>query len=224
MMYRTWRGLRSGVRGRKVIDDWRAEFRGYYRGEGAAGHHVLTRQIRGPEHFKQIPAGECPFGADAMNNDPGRPISVGAFRLHEWAVTNGMYELFAGNHRGNRWRERSEPPKKHPSSGTPDEDRCPAVNVSWYDAWCFSRWVGCRLPGEEEWEQAGRGGQGGRRYWSGDAEEDLARVAWYGGNSGRRTHVVGEKGEVHPFGVFDILGNVWELCQTPRGSYRGAVH
>jgi hypothetical protein len=80
-------------------------------------------------------------------------------------------------------------------------------------AWPFP---GC-LPTEAEWEYACRAGTR-TRYYSGDSEEDLKRVAWYKGNSDRATHPVGQK-EANAFGLYDMLGNVWQRCQDWYGDY-----
>jgi formylglycine-generating enzyme len=63
-----------------------------------------------------------------------------------------------------------------------------------------------RLPTETEWEYACRAATSGPTYGP------LDSIAWHLGNSDDRPHPVGEKAP-NPWGFYDMLGNVWELCQ-----------
>lgn len=77
---------------------------------------------------------------------------------------------------------------------------------------------GFRLPTETEWEYACKAGTTAIRYGA------LNNVAWFKGNSERTTHIVGQK-EPNAWGMYDMLGNVWEWCsdiydETVYGSYR----
>nr|VFJ99263.1 MAG: Sulfatase-modifying factor enzyme 1 [Candidatus Kentron sp. LFY] len=120
----------------------------------------------------------------------------------------------------------------------------PVERVSWKDAQEFLAVINGRMPGldlslpsEAQWEYACRAGTMTALY--NDPMEiigvnnvsGLDTIAWYGGNSGvdfelengkRGTHPVGRK-EPNPWGLYDMLGNVWEWTQDQwHNDYRDA--
>lgn len=157
-----------------------------------------------------IPSGQFTMGSqdgarDGFSDElPAHEVKIAPFYMAVHPVTNEQYARFLAAH-----------PEVAPPGSWGDrqynQPRQPVVGVSWNDAQAYCRWAGLRLPTESEWEYACRAGST-TRFWSGDSEEDLARVGWYQGNSGGRLHSVGEK-PASPFGLYDMHGNVWEWVQ-----------
>src|SRR5262249_39487061 len=99
----------------------------------------------------------------------------------------------------------------------------PVVNVTWDDAQLYVAWLSrmtgktYRLLTEAEGEYAARAGATSR-FPFGDDEAELGKYAWYAPNSDARTHEVGQK-LPNAFGLYDMLGNVWEWTADCYGPY-----
>jgi formylglycine-generating enzyme required for sulfatase activity len=177
------------------------------------------------DQMAELPGGEIELRDDRTKEK--WTVEIEPFLIAKFPVTQGLY---------------FEITKESPS--TFKDNKRPVETVSWKDAvkFCNSLSIkvglkpcysfndgneeitfvqtagGFRLPTEAEWEYACKAGTTGVRY----GELDL--IAWYKGNSEKTTHHVGLK-EPNSWGLYDMLGNVWEWCsdiydETVYGSYR----
>ena len=167
-----------------------------------------------------VPARWIPAGRFAMGSPLSEPdrdsdevqheaVLTRGFFLAETECTQGQWEsVMGGNPSHLKGSER------------------PVEQVSWSEAVEYCRKLTTkqraegllpegwewRLPTEAEWEYAARAGTTGARHGELDA------IAWWSGNSGDQTHPVKQKAP-NAWGMYDMLGNVWEWCADWSGNY-----
>ena len=107
---------------------------------------------------------------------------------------------------------------------------CPVVSVLWEDVQSYITQMNLRgegtysLPTEAQWEYAARAGSttafanGGITGIGCDYDPNLDAIGWYCYNSDFETRAVGQKSP-NAWGLYDMSGNVYELCQDWYGSY-----
>jgi formylglycine-generating enzyme required for sulfatase activity len=172
--------------------------------ERRGGARILAQ--RGGVELVRIPGGRFSMGEDGEAHE----VELASFYLARTPVTNGQYAEYLEVN-----PEVAKPPYwGHWQFNQPQQ---PVAGVSWPEATAYCEWAGLSLPTEAQWEFACRAGTTSN-YYSGDGEEDLARVGWYRGNSGDRLHAVGEL-EPNGFGLYDMHGNAWEWCRDAWGDY-----
>ena len=168
-----------------------------------------------------VPAGTFKMGSDdgSSKEKPVHDLRVEGFYIGKHEVTNRQFKKFVdANPDWRRDRIKRECHDgnylKHWEDETYPADRAdhPVVYVSWFAARAYCKWAEGRLPTEAEWEKACRAGSTGK-YCFGDDEPKLWDYAWYGDNSDRSTHPVGQK-RANEWGLHDMHGNVWEWTNS----------
>lgn len=167
--------------------------------------------------FANIPAGCFQMGRDSNFEEggddelPQHKVCLNAYQMATTEVTQAQWVKIMGNN-PSKFKGRTNPVEK----------------VSWQDAKRFVKRSNqaegtskYRLPSEAQWEYAARAGST-TAYSFGDDKGGLGQTAWYDGNSGDRTHPVGEK-SANKWGLQDMHGNVWEWVEDCyHKNYRGA--
>ncbi len=143
--------------------------------------------------------------------------------MGKFEVTNRQFRLFRRGHDGTEYKDVNL-----------NGDDQPAVYVSWHDAKAFISWLNGKggkrfsLPTEAQWEYACRAGTTTMRYW-GDDERDACAYANVHDDTSKNIFgfkwdhhacndgyaVTAPVGQFKPnnFGLYDMLGNVWEWCE-----------
>jgi sulfatase modifying factor 1 len=188
--------------------------------EGPGVGEAWKDPITGME-FVGIPKGCFQMGSPASEPDrdseeePVHQVCLDGFWMGKYEVTQAQWRKIMGNNPSNF-----------------QGDTRPVERVSWNDVQTFLQTLNkksgknpplplpggeFRLPTEAEWEYAARAGTQTAYSFGNDANQ-LGDYAWYGANSGNRTHPVGQL-KPNGFGLYDMHGNVSEWCQDWYDSY-----
>ena len=150
-----------------------------------------------------------------QNEKPAHSVTLSSFSIGQTEVTQALWKAVMGGY--------------NPSSH--DGNEFPVENVSWNACQVFLRnlneltGLNFRFPSEAEWEFAARGGIFSKGYiYAGS--DSIDNVAWFRQNSfikgtnssSRQIHKVGSKSP-NELGIYDMSGNVCELCNDYYGDY-----
>ncbi len=176
-----------------------------------------------------------------------------AFALAKTEITRGQFAAFvkdSGYSSGNecnvfesgKWEIKSGKNWRDP--GYTQTDSHPMACISWDDAKTYASWLAkksgkpYRLPSEAEWEYAARAGTRTIRYWGDDLNKactyanvtdqtkspsGLVWVKKHECDDGHWFSAPVESYRSNAFGLYDMIGNVWEWTQDCwNGNYSGA--
>jgi formylglycine-generating enzyme required for sulfatase activity len=169
----------------------------------------------------KVPGGRSRIGSapDEPGRDPAegpaREVDLVPFWMARTEVTWEAFAEFFERRERSRVDGITRPSSPYePPNGEMGTGKHSAVGMRWHTAVGYCLWLSkrtgqkFRLPTEAEWEHAARAGASGPR------PDKLLDVAWVAENSGRKTHVVGTRAP-NAFGLYDMIGNVWEYCLEP---------
>ena len=145
-----------------------------------------------------------------------RPKRMRRFFMDRYPVTNAEFKEFLDQTHSvpkdtanflKHW-VRGNPP--------PGEEDHPVVYVGLEDARAYAKWAGKRLPTELEWQYAAQGLDGRSWPWGDRFDSTKCNVGL-----DRTTPVAAFPKGASPFGVEDLVGNVWQLTNDvyDDGSY-----
>lgn len=196
--------------------------------EAAKAQKITNIANNRDKDMAEVKAGTYVLGSERGNHDerPLRKIESKTFWMDKYEVTCAQYQRFLEDVRkkGHKWCHPNEPPNK---DHTPYHTYAwalrfswvggqvprgmldtPVVLTDWYDAYAYASWAGKRLPTEDEWEIAARGGDGREYPWGNTFSTERCNVGDQPVNVGLYPD------GVSPWGIFDMAGNVSEWTST----------
>ena len=150
---------------------------------------------------------------------PEQTVDVPRFAIDRTEVSNAAYQMLTRPVHATALAAPAYPTST--SIGDAAAPSYPVAGISWAQARAYCRFVGKRLPSDEEWEKASRGGlrihgrpnpMPRRSVPWGSAASVPANVKDTGGQ--KPAPVGTTPGDVSPYGVLDLAGNVQEWTRT----------
>ena len=191
--------------------------------------------------FVTIPGGTFTMGdvegEGFLDEKPVHTVTVSGFEMSVYEVTNSQYAAYltealtsgntdstatclTGDYKGLKYLDFEDSYCQIIYSDSTfkvdsGKENCPVVEVTWYGAKTFAQYFGLDLPTEAEWEYACRGGRQ-YKYGTNDGMIDISKTN-YDGKVGHSVDVGSYS--ANPLGLYDMSGNVWELCHDWYGPY-----
>jgi formylglycine-generating enzyme required for sulfatase activity len=177
----------------------------------------------------EIPAGRVTYAGEGKT----RTLGIDSFYIAKYPVTNAQYQIFVNHPNGYsnpKWWTFSEHARKwfaeNPKAiaNTYPGDELPRERVNWFAAMAFCNWLSAQtgeeitLPTDAQWRRAAQGDSNCLYTWGNEFDTNKANTSE---NGLKITTLVTRYAEgVSPFGVYDMIGNVWEWCLNTRLGHR----
>jgi len=146
----------------------------------------------------------------------GITTKVDSFLIDKYPVTNAQYYEFLQSS-GYRTADTARY-LRHWERGIykQGQERYPVVYLSYEDMKAYAKWAGKRLPTQAEWQLAAQGTDKRKWPWGNEFHGTLCNNAF-----GKTTPVDAFGKGMSPYGVVDLVGNVWQMTndQYFNGSY-----
>jgi formylglycine-generating enzyme required for sulfatase activity len=187
----------------------------------SAHSHVLPP----PFEWIDIPGGEVTLEKGGYVPKGGKTLVVKPFQIAKYPITNAQFAVYVedGGEEPEYWNDNKW-----------NQADCPVVGVSWYEAIKFCEWLndkinadgdgtdtiyGVRTPGiitlptEQQWQRAAQGDDGREYPWGNEFDKNRCNTNESGFERNNPVTKYAGKGD-SPYGVVDMVGNVWEWCLT----------
>ena len=164
--------------------------------------------------FVWIPAGTFQMGSpesepSRYSNETQHNVTISkGFYMSKYETTQGQWKAIMSGANPSSAKTGDNYPVETVSWNDITNSFLPAINSKNLGQGTF------RLPTEAEWEYACRAGTTAAYHWGASINGDYC---WYDGNSST-THPVGQK-LPNAWGLYDMSGNVVELCSDLYGTY-----
>jgi len=134
------------------------------------------------------------------------PVRIDSFLIDKYPVTNAQYFDFVIN--SGYMPADTTRYLRHWESGTfkQGQDKYPVVYISYEDAVAYAKWANKRLPTQAEWQLAAQGTDKRKWPWGNEFHATNCNNAF-----GRPTPVDAFPKGQSPYGVMDMVGNIWQL-------------
>ncbi|MBI5934959.1 MAG: formylglycine-generating enzyme family protein [Chloroflexi bacterium] len=155
-----------------------------------------------------VPMNLVQQGYSHIGNKALYDVFLDAYYIDVYEVTNGRYKECVDD-------GKCQPPLTARSYtrdsyyDNPEFSNYPVVYVNWGQAQTYCKWRGGRLPTEAEWEKAARGDADTRPLPWGD-DLTCEKTNYDQCFIGDTVEVGSYPGGVSPYGLHDMMGNVWE--------------